>query len=292
MENMIARLIGEDIEIKTILSSDLMPIEVDPIQMEQMVINFLVNSRDALPKGGIVTIETSNMELDEPYISNHGVDIKPGSYVMFKISDTGTGMDKKTQSKIFEPFFTTKEKEKGTGLGLSTVYGIVKQNSGYIWVYSEPGKGTTFKVYLPSSEKTSKPVKKLQLTSDELEGNETILVVEDEKSVLDLVKNVLESYGYHVLVAQGGNEAISIFKSYQDQVQLVLTDVVMPIMSGRDLIEVLQSLKPEIKTIYMSGYTDNTIAHHGIIENGINFIEKPFSSKKIGLTVRQVLDAD
>jgi CheY-like chemotaxis protein len=201
-------------------------------------------------------------------------------------------MDKATQSKIFEPFFTTKEKERGTGLGLATVYGIVKQNNGFIWVYSEPGEGTTFKIYLPVSEEIGKTFKKTEYKLDMLKGNETILLVEDEESIRGMVQKGLEAFGYSVFIAQDGNEAINLFKLYQDQIQMVITDVVMPIMSGHDLIEVLQSLKADIKTIYISGYTDDTISYHGVLEDGINFIEKPFSPQKIALKVRQILDTD
>ncbi|MFC1816346.1 PAS domain S-box protein [Thermodesulfobacteriota bacterium] len=290
--NMMKRLIGEELEIEIVLSPDLFNVKVDPSQVEQVLMNLLVNAKDAMSIGGKVTIETANMELDESYVLTHGIEIKAGSYVLLKISDTGIGMDKETQANIFEPFFTTKEKGKGTGLGLSTVYGIIKQNNGYIWVYSEPGEGTTFKIYLPISEDTVKPFEKKEYKPDELNGNETILLVEDEESVRKMVKKALESFGYSVLVAQEGDEAISLFKLYQDQIQLVITDVVMPIMSGPELIVVLQSLKADIKTIYMSGYSNNAILHQRVLEDGINFIEKPFSPQEIALKVRQVLDTD
>ncbi|MFZ3049013.1 MAG: response regulator [Desulfatirhabdiaceae bacterium] len=292
LNKLITRVIGEDIEINTSLSDDLMPIKADVTQMEQVLMNLLVNAKDAMPRGGKFIIETTNIELDGSYALNHDVEISPGFYVLLKISDTGKGMDKDVQAKIFEPFFSTKEKGKGTGLGLSTVYGIVKQNNGHIWVYSEPGKGTTFKIYFPGSETGYLPDKTKHYKFDELKGNETILLVEDDEAVRSLVKKVLEKFGYTVLAAQDGDEAISLFKLYRDQIHLVVTDVIMPIMSGRDIIEVLQTLKADIKTIYMSGYTDDAIADHGLLYAGINFIEKPFSSEKLALKVRQVLDTD
>ena len=290
LNKMIPRVIGENIEVATALAEDLGSIKIDPTQIEQILMNLLVNAKDAMPSGGRVTIETSNMELDENYALSHGAEIKLGLYVLLTISDTGFGMDKETKDKIFEPFFTTKDKGKGTGLGLSTVYGIVKQNSGYIWVYSEPAQGTVFKLYFPITDGEVVAAEKKQYQFDELKGNETILLVEDEEAVRSLVQKVLEKFGYTVWSAKDGTEALDIFERYCDQIQLIITDVVMPNMSGRDLVEILQSRKTDIRQLYMSGYTDNTIAHHGILEEGVNFIEKPFSPEKIALKVRQVLD--
>ena len=290
MEEMLRRLIGEDIEVIMILGSDLWKVKVDPGQIDQVIMNLAVNAKDAMPQGGKLTIETVNMDLDDGYARNHGVELNPGPYVMFAISDTGTGIDKETQSRIFEPFFTTKVKGKGTGLGLSTVYGIVKQNNGFIWVYSEPGEGTAFKVYLSRTEETE-TLKKEESPGETVRGSETILVVEDDQFVRELAAKVLSVCGYTVLQAGAGEEALDVLDEHEGEVHLLLTDVVLQGMNGRELAEGLISRSPHTKVLYMSGYTGNAIVQHGVIEKGIEFIQKPFSPKSLAGKVRKVLDS-
>ncbi|HEA69388.1 MAG TPA: hybrid sensor histidine kinase/response regulator [Desulfobacterales bacterium] len=289
MEKMLRRLIGEDIDLKTTLSDELGNVEADPGQVEQVILNLCVNARDAMPRGGKITIETANVELDESYTRTHRTVI-PGPYVMMAISDDGSGMDKETQSRIFDPFFTTKERGKGTGLGLSTVYGIVKQSEGNIWVYSEPGKGTTFKIYLPRVEKSVEKIVKTKEPVKSLTGTETVLVVEDDGMVRKLAHKVLKDYGYKVLVAENGKEGLKICEENKGPIHLMLTDVVMPEMGGRKLADHLKDLRPEIKVLYMSGYTDNTIVHHGILDKGMNFIQKPFTPETLAAKVRGMLE--
>ncbi len=290
MEKMLRRLIGEDIHISTVHAPDLGKVRADPGQIEQVLMNLAINARDAMPDGGKLTIETANVELDERYAARH-VGVAPGPYVMLAVSDTGCGMDEATKASVFEPFFTTKEKGKGTGLGLSTVYGIVKQSGGNIWVYSEPGQGATFKIYLPreASDSSTPPAKKSAAKG--VPGTETILVVEDEESVRRLVAEVLTSVGYTVFVCAGGREAIARCDERQGPIDLLLTDVVMPQMSGRQLAELLAPIRPETKVLYMSGYTDNAIVHHGVLDHGTNFISKPFTVAALTHKVREVLDA-
>jgi two-component system cell cycle sensor histidine kinase/response regulator CckA len=289
MEKMLRRLIGEDIDLETVLRPDLGRVKVDPGQIEQVIMNLAVNARDAMPQGGKLTIETANVDLDEGYAHKRPV-TKPGPYVMLAISDTGVGMDKEVQSRLFEPFFTTKEKGKGTGLGLATVYGIVKQSGGYIWVYSEPGQGSTFKIYLPRVEEEAEAVREVQAPSARLSGSETVLVVEDDDMVLGLTRNILRRYGYTVLEARNGEEAMRVASEHQGPIQLMLTDVVMPEMSGRQLAYKLHVERPEMKVLYVSGYTDNAIVHHGILDEGIPFLQKPFSPEVLARKVREVLD--
>ncbi len=289
MEKMLRRLIGEDIDLKTTLSDELGNVKADPGQVEQVILNLCVNARDAMPQGGKITIETANVDLDKSYARTHRTVI-PGPYVMMVISDDGAGMDKETQSRIFDPFFTTKEQGKGTGLGLSTVYGIVKQSEGNIWVYSEPDQGTTFEVYLPRVEK---PVEKSAKTKEpvkSLTGTETILLVEDDEMVRKVAHEGIKGYGYKVLVANCGKEALKICEENKGPIHLMLTDVVMPEMSGPKLAEHLQDLRPEIKVLYMSGYTDAAIVHHGVLDKGMNFIQKPFTPETLAVKVRGVLD--
>jgi PAS domain S-box-containing protein len=286
---MLKRLIGEDIELKTILEKRPQNIRMDPGQIEQILMNLVVNARDAMPQGGTLIIETQSVELDESYVKKRPI-VKTGQYTMLAVTDTGIGMDSRTQARIFEPFFTTKSKGKGTGLGLSTVYGIVKQNNGYIWVYSEPRKGTTFKIYLPvhhgeAEARTSQ--EDFQTTG----GHETILLVEDDSSVRELTREILENAGYRVLEAANGSEAIRIFQQHQEEVELLLSDVVMPRMSGRDLLNRLQDQKPGLKAVFMSGYTDNAIVHHGVLEKHTHFIQKPFSPSTLLQKVREALDS-
>lgn len=286
---MLCRLIGEDIELIAKLSPDLCKIKADPGQIEQVIINLAVNARDAMPKGGTLLIETSNVELDREYALQH-VSVIPGQYILLAVSDTGIGMDSDTLSHIFEPFFTTKEKGKGTGLGLSTVYGIVQQSGGHIWVYTEPGKGATFKIYLPVVLDDSHPESSTRLIPEASRGWETILVVEDERIVRKLACLSLQKKGYHVLQAANGEEALNIIAQPDKTIHLLITDVVMPQISGRELARKIQLLRPEVKILYMSGYTRNAIMHHGVLEPELEFIPKPFSPASLSLLVREILD--
>ncbi len=292
IKNMLVRLIGENIEILVIPESGLWQIKIDPGQMEQVIMNLAVNARDAMPNGGKLIIQTANMYLDEDYFDRQRITVEeqPGSYVMMAVSDTGSGIDKKTQEHIFEPFYSTKEKGKGTGLGLSTVYGIVKQNKGFVWVYSEAGQGTTFKIYLPSAKEVVKTEERAQTPVKDLGGSETILVVEDNVSILNLAQRALNKYGYKVLTANSGEDALRICREYKGPIDLLLTDVVMPTMSGKETAERLQPLYPQMKVIYMSGYTDDAIVHLGVLEPGLNFLEKPFSPEVLAVKVREVLN--
>ena len=286
---MLHPLLGEDIELLTVPGNDLGRIKADPGQLEQVIMNLAVNARDAMPRGGRLTIVTSNVQLDENYTNDH-FNVRPGSYVMLAVSDTGCGMDTNTRAHLFEPFFTTKEIGKGTGLGLSTVYGIIKQSGGHIWVYSELGLGTTFKIYLPCvdevavSEPVVKPPKSTYL------GTETILVVEDQKELRELACKVLAKNGYAVLEAGGGAEAIEICERHKGPIHLLVSDVVMPQISGRDLAGRLAHSRPEMRKLFMSGYTDEAILRHGILSAGVSFLEKPFTSEALTRKVREVLD--
>jgi PAS domain S-box-containing protein len=288
-EKMLRRTIGEDIEFKTMFEPELWNVKMDQGQIEQILLNVVVNARDAMPTGGKLTIETANVELDDDYSQNHGVKNTRRSYVMIAVTDTGTGMDEETQFRIFEPFFTTKKKDQGTGLGLSTVYGIVKQNNGRIRVYSEPGKGTTFKIYFPRTETDEKSDDKEQLDESRFKGFQTILVAEDSETLLKISRKALEKYGYKVLTARNGNEAMEIFNGHDGPIHLLLADVVMPGMNGRELAEQIRSKSSKIQVIYMSGYTDDAISKHGVLYDDIEFIEKPFTPKDLVLKVREVL---
>ena len=290
MDKMLRRLIGENIDLVTLLEPELWKVKFDAGQIDQVVMNLAVNARDAMPNGGKLTIETANVELDEAYARQHRIELKPGPFVMLSVSDTGMGIDNETQSHIFEPFFTTKEKGKGTGLGLSTVYGIVKQSGGFIWVYSEPGQGTTFKIYFPKADEEEEFTEEKQMQPQNLEGSETILLAEDDDSARKLIRTVLQDYGYRVLEAQGGKEALQLNEHHKGPIHLLLTDVVMPGMGGRKLAERLQPLQPKMKVLYMSGYTDNAIVHHGVLESGMSFIQKPFAPKVLVSKCRKFLD--
>ncbi len=291
VENMLQRLIGEDIELVTYLEPTLGQVKADPGQMEQVIMNLAVNARDAMPEGGKLTIETGNVYLDEMYAGQH-VGVESGPYVMLAVSDSGTGIDEKTQAHIFEPFFTTKEQGQGTGLGLATVHGIINQSGGHIWVYSKPGQGTTFKIYLPRVEAEVESARRSEGATKHTQGSETILLVEDEDSVRELAYRVLLRDGYTVLEAGDGAEALRLFKQHQGAIDLLLTDLVMPGgTSGRQLAEQLVSLCPEMKVLYMSGYTGKAIIHHGVLKPGMAFLQKPFSPDALAGKVRQVLDA-
>jgi signal transduction histidine kinase len=290
IQAMLARLIGENIELRTNLNPGLGYVKVDPGQIEQVIINLAVNARDAMPKGGKLTIETTNVEVDESYAQTDP-SVETGAYVMLAVSDTGHGIDRDLVPHIFEPFFTTKERGKGTGLGLATVYGIVKQSGGNVWVYSEPGKGTTFKVYIPRVDEAVELDDARAPAVESLRGTETILLVEDQEVVRRLVRKILETRGYTVLEACDAQDALSLFHQYEGRIQLIITDVVMPGMSGRDLAQRLEELGNEIRVLYMSGYTDDTIVRHGVLDPAIPFLQKPFTPDVLSRKVREVLDA-
>jgi two-component system, cell cycle sensor histidine kinase and response regulator CckA len=287
---MLRRLIGEDIDLLTVSEPSLGQIKADPGQIEQVILNLAVNARDAMPQGGQLTIETANVYLDDEYVRRH-IFVQPGQYVMLAVSDTGCGMNAETRERMFEPFFTTKEHGKGTGLGLSTVYGIVKQSGGDIWVYSEVGRGTTIKVYLPRVAEAVGNDETRDTTAKLPQGRETVLLAEDEEQVRRIARVILEMNGYRVLEASGGDEALSIYKQHEGQIDLVMTDVVMPQMSGRELAQILERLQPGIKVLYMSGYTDDAIVRHGLLDQEIAFLQKPFTPEALTCKVREVLDA-
>lgn len=288
---MVGRLIGEDIELTIDLDPSLENAKLDIHQIEQVIMNLAVNARDAMPKGGKLIIETKNVFLDEEYTKNH-IPTKPGPYVMLAISDNGSGIDKETREHIFEPFYTTKKEGKGTGLGLATVYGIVKQSDGYIWVYSELDTGTTFKIYFPSVKKEVEAEDKKGTPPTNLSGSETILVVEDDEIVRNMISSVLNTFGYSVLNEKNGEETLRLVnKNPNKTIDLMITDVIMPGMSGRDLAENLKFKKPNMKILYISGYTDNAIVHHGILDSSIPFLQKPFTINDICKKIREVLDS-
>jgi two-component system, cell cycle sensor histidine kinase and response regulator CckA len=286
---MLDRLIGEDIALNTKLYARLWAVKVDAGQINQVIMNLAVNARDAMTEGGTLTIETANGELDGTYLQAHP-DVKAGPYVVLSISDTGCGMDQAVQARIFEPFFTTKDMGKGTGLGLATVFGVIKQSGGHVTVYSEVGKGTTFKVYLPKDETAaeSSTGKKSQRALPR--GTETVMVVEDEDMMRNLACRILQSQGYAVLQAKNGDEALLLYERHQERIHLVLTDVVMPKMGGRQLYDRLRIIQPDLKVLFMSGYTDDAVIRHGVLEAETNFIEKPFTYAALAKAVRDVLD--
>jgi CheY-like chemotaxis protein len=289
LERMLRRLIGEDVELETRLASVLGRVRADAGQIEILIMNLAVNARDAMPHGGKILIETADVHFDQAYIDQHLAGTI-GDYVMLAVSDTGIGMDETTKAHLFEPFFTTKEPGKGTGLGLATVYGIVKGLGGYVWVYSELGRGTTFKIYLPRIEHALTRPDLRQSRSDTVRGTETILLVEDEEAVRGLAQRVLVAQGYQVLTARDGTEALRLYPTLQQPVHLLVTDVVMPQMSGRQLVDALIQKGPAPRVLYCSGYTDSAIGLHGLLSPGAAFLEKPFTPDSLIRKVREVLD--
>jgi two-component system cell cycle sensor histidine kinase/response regulator CckA len=290
LDKLLGRLMGEHIEMVTRCGANVGHVKADPAQVEQVIMNLVVNARDAMPKGGRLTVETVDVDLDAAYARDH-VAVKPGPYVMLAVSDSGVGMSPETVAHIFEPFYTTKESGRGTGLGLSTVYGIVKQSGGYIWVYSEPGKGTTFKVYLP------RVAEQVEAKPDAVEipeagkGSETILLVEDEEAVRELASRILFAKGYSVVAAKSTKEAEQLSEKYGGKIHLLLTDIIMPGTSGRELARRITARHPRTRVLYMSGYTDNVLAQGGVLEAGLSFLQKPFTPGALVQKVRDVLDS-
>jgi two-component system cell cycle sensor histidine kinase/response regulator CckA len=289
---MLPRLIGEDIQLVILPEKDLGNVKADPGQIEQVVMNLATNARDAMPRGGKLTFETANVRLDEAYLQHHSI-VPPGEYVLLVVTDTGQGIAPEHLAHIFEPFYSTKEEGKGTGLGLATVYGIVKQNSGFVWVYSEPELGTTFKIYLPRvRQEGSKPTASPLLAEQPSRGSETLLLVEDEAAVRKSEREFLELSGYTVLEAGDGQEALRVARDYPETIHLAITDVVMPNMGGAKLAEHLTLERPQMKVLYVSGYAENTILQHGTIELTANFLQKPFTLRSLGRKISEVLQAD
>jgi PAS domain S-box-containing protein len=290
LDSLLRRLIGEDIEVLTVPARDLGSVKADPGQIEQVIMNLALNSRDAMPQGGKLTLETANVQLDEKYAGEHQP-ISAGNYVMLAVSDTGLGMSPEVQARVFEPFFTTKEVGKGTGLGLSMVYGIVKQSGGYIWVYSEPGSGTTFKIYLPRVDQPAESAGADKRPSSVQRGTETILLVEDDPQLRQLSSSVLAHCGYKVLTASSPEEGLEVCRANHQEIRLLVTDVVMPRMNGRQLAEQVLKISPQTRVLYISGYTNNAIVHYGVLDPGLWFLPKPFTLSALIAKVREVLDA-
>ncbi len=289
LHRLLSRLMGEHIEMKALCHATNGTVKADPAQIEQVIVNMVVNARDAMPDGGKLTIETANVVLDAAYALDQTT-IKPGSYVMLSISDTGIGMDKETQAHVFDPFFTTKESGRGTGLGLSTVYGIVKQSEGYIWVESEQGKGSTFKVYLPYVKEALTQEESPMEERRDVRGTEVVLLVEDEEAVLELAQTILEEQGYHVMVARNPAHAEQWAAETRGEIHMLLTDVVMPGMSGRELAERIKKRRPGIRVLFMSGYAEDIVSRGGVLKTGVAFLQKPFTPKALRVRVREILD--
>jgi len=290
LDKMLDPIIGDNIQLRTVLGEHLGGVKTDVSQIEQVIMNLVINARDAMTNGGKLTIETANIDLDETYCQNH-TDVKAGHYVMLSVSDTGCGIPPHIKDRIFEPFFTTKEVGQGTGLGLSTVYGIVKQCGGHIEVNSNPGWGTTFKIYLPRIDEPAESHAVLPVYPELLKGSETVFVIEDDTDVRKFIRDALQRYGYEILEASTGENAISIAGNHSDElIHLLLTDVVIPGMNGRQCAECLRSFHPEMKVLYMSGHTEGAIVHQGVLEPGVAFLQKPFTPKQLAQKVRHVLD--
>src|SRR5947199_809748 len=290
MDKLLRRLIGEDVELATVLDPALGRVKADPGQLEQVIVNLAVNARDAMPDGGKLTLETRNIDFDSSYTLEHSL-VKPGPYVQLTVSDSGIGMDEETQAHAFEPFFTTKPRGQGTGLGLAMVYGTVKQSGGFIWVYSEPGHGATFKIYLPRVDTPTEPATLPAPTVQPARGSETVLLAEDEPAVRAIAQQALERHGYTVLAAPSGAAALALAAQHAATIDLLLTDVVMPGMSGRDLADRLTAQRPGIRVLYISGYTDTAIVRHGMLEPGLAYLQKPCRPHALVRKVREVLDA-
>jgi two-component system cell cycle sensor histidine kinase/response regulator CckA len=290
LSTMLQRLIGEDVELRLVLPSEVGRVSADPGQIEQVLMNLAVNARDAMPQGGILTIETSNRQIGEDYTGRH-ITVKPGNYIQLSVSDTGSGMDQATKARLFEPFFTTKAPGRGTGLGLSTVFGIVKQSGGNVEVYSEPGHGTSVKVYLPSIDQQAF-IEAADQRRKIARGTETILLAEDDEMVRSLVRETLEREGYKVLESADPVEARRIADHHKGKIQLLITDVVMPKLSGRELADQLIRRRPELKVLYMSGYTDNAVLNSGILHQDVAFLQKPFTPSALAEKVREVLEGN
>jgi CheY-like chemotaxis protein len=288
-ERLLRRLLGEDIELRVKVEPGLGAVLADPTQIEQIIMNLAINARDAMPQGGRLAIELSNVQLDEKYVATHGT-VAPGAYVLLAVGDTGTGMDRETQARIFEPFFTTKEHGRGTGLGLATVYGIVKQCGGDIWVYSEPGAGTTFKVHLPRVAEAAARAPRATPVPAARGGSETILIVEDEDALRSLAQRALERQGYTVLTAPNGAVALELAESHRGSIELVISDVVMPGMGGRPLVEELQRRSPGLRVLFTSGYTTDEVVRRGVMTSETPFLPKPFGITELARKVREVLD--
>ena len=289
MEKMIRRLLGADVEVTFLPAASTGKVIADAGQIEQVVMNLVVNARDAMPRGGKLVLETRNVELDEEYVRTH-FGVLPGSYVLLALSDTGVGMSKDIQARVFEPFFTTKEKDKGTGLGLSTVFGIVKQSGGHVWLYSEPGQGTTFKIYLPRTAVQNDEKPSVPPSGGTGRGSETILLVEDDEQVRTVACSILRRNGYRVLEASNGGEALLSCEQHTATIHLLLTDVILPKVSGRQIAERLATLRPEMKVLFMSGYTDEAILQQGVLDSDVAYLQKPITPEKLTRAVREVLN--
>jgi two-component system cell cycle sensor histidine kinase/response regulator CckA len=292
VQKLLQRVIGEDIELDFQADAKIGSVQADPGQLEQVIVNLATNARDAMPAGGKLTIATANVDLDEAYADLRVV-VRPGHYVQLIVSDTGCGMDKETQSHIFEPFFTTKEQGKGTGLGLATVYGIVKQSGGHIWVYSEQGHGTTFKVYLPRVEAAAESPRYAERRKELPRGSETILLVEDDASLREVTYEFLQSSGYTVIAAESPEQALRLAESHNGRIDFLLTDIIMPKMNGRELATRLVKMQPAMKVLYVSGYADGIVrdGSHGPLEEGLAFLQKPFTRRGLTHKIREILDA-
>ncbi|HPQ15518.1 MAG TPA: response regulator, partial [Bryobacteraceae bacterium] len=289
-ESMLRRLIGEDIELVLALDPNLRSVRADPGQIQQVLVNLAINSRDAMPQGGVLTIKTSNETLREQDLTEHP-ELRPGPYVLLTVADTGEGMDETTRSRLFEPFFTTKGLGKGTGLGLSTVYGIVKQSGGDIAIWSEPGRGAISRIYLPGLDSETEPPREAEEPSNRMERSGTVLLAEDEPGLRNMIRQVLKTHGYSVHAARDGRDALRLYTELSEKVDLLLTDVVMPQMNGHELARELTAIQPDLKVVYMSGYAEHVLARYGVSHEGAAFLKKPFTPQELRNRVREALRA-